>query len=147
MKFPKDFVLYSRQELEGHDWEAELRKLKQYATTLGYEVIMGTVDEIFFIDKLIVINRNRTPRNRCYVFAHELGHAHIREQYRDALLNRFPGYAYAENTKGHHVSKIEEEVLAWDEAIWILGRFKVPIDENAFNRVKRTCLGTYLINS
>lgn len=135
------------KQLKSHDWVAEFKNLKTHAKDLGYPVIMGTEDRCDFTKKHISLNRNRVIRNRVYVLAHELGHIHIRGEYTEEkeFLLRFPGYACAENTKGNRVSKVEEEVLAWEKARCILTDYDIPIDEIAFNRIKQTCLSTYIV--
>jgi hypothetical protein len=132
--------------LQSHNWTQELNKLKSYANSLGFKIVIGFEDLCNFTKRTISINRNRIVRNQVYVLAHEIGHIRVRDQYseEEEFLLAFPGYACAKHTKGNRVSKVEEEVFAWGEARNIIYELKIPMDEVAFSRVKQMCLSTYI---
>ena len=104
----------------------------------------------------ILIQSDKSLEIKSYLFLHELGHHELRKNW-DEFELRMPTVAYAEymavnykdyrykRRKSYIVASLEEEYLAWDEALKLAETLGLWVDMDKWVELKSMCLKSYIV--
>lgn len=124
-------------------FKAQFDKLVAYANQFGYRVLDSDCDCWDFRTRTICNNSKRTPERRVVYLCHEIGHLALFHRYQNEYTTVFSGL-FSKCKKSYRLSKIEEEVLAWDEGYRVASHLGIVVDLRTYSAVKKKELSTYL---
>jgi len=133
------------------DWGAALERVIGYALQKNWKVafvadgpdqsktdITGQV--------WIQIDSSNPLEHQLYFFLHECGHAvEVIKLGKSAWNSKYAGQASSSiNNLEHRISRLFEEMTAWDHAMTIAVELSLQINHNSFSSLKTTSLSTYV---
>lgn len=148
-----------------YSYKKALEQLTAYAYSEGYEKVIlnhSGVSCMYWKPSTlnhptkILIERGKPLEIKTYLFLHELGHHELRKDW-EVFEHRLPTMAYAEymslmykdyrfkRRKSYIVASLEEEYLAWDEALILAERLGIVINMDKWVGLKTTCLNAYIV--
>lgn len=135
--------------------------LTNYALNEGFKEV--TIDkkvssQIFWKKRLpsrILVEKKDNIELTVYLFLHELGHNELRKDW-ELFKSKLPTIAINEElllnkkknrssrSKTYHTECLEEEYLAWSNALLLAKKLDIPVDLCSFNKLKSKCLMAYI---
>lgn len=148
-----------------YNYKKALERLNDYAVREGYANInlnhkgisqISWVNSTLNEPKSIYIEGKYSLEIKTYLMLHELGHHEIRKDWKK-FKKKFPVMAHAEqvylemNDKKYKrrdtyiVASLEEEFMAWDEALKLGVRLGISIRMDKWLKFKSRCLKSYIL--
>jgi hypothetical protein len=107
-----------------------LQKIEEFLHSNNIELDYSDADDnyIDFLEERIVVSRAQPPRDIIYTILHEIGHY-------------FSDFRPSEESK---VTRVIEEVLAWDTGKDIAYALKIDIDDDAWDELMISSISKYM---
>ena len=133
------------------DWASAIEKVVAYAFSKNWKIdfVTNGPDQSRTDTKgqvWIQIDSTHSLEHQLYFFLHECGHAiEVIKLGKSAWNNKYSGQAKTSSNKlEHRISRLYEEMTAWDHAMAIAVELCLQIDHNSFNSLKTSSLSTYV---
>ncbi len=133
-------------KLNQADIEEAMSVLTVFCSQRSWEVVYSNKNQDYYHNNRITLYKKRKPEILYYNFLHEIGHAWMlnydesyEEKYSE-LLRRPKRFG----TLTYKISKLQEEIEAWDIGKMVATGLKLPINVSKFEKNRAECLSSYL---
>lgn len=133
-------------KLNEADIDRAITALTEFCSNHSWEVVYSNKNTDYYHNGIITLYRKRKSEILYYCFLHEIGHAWMlnydefyEEKYSE-LLRRPRRYG----TLTYKISKVQEEIEAWNIGKLVAAELKLPINVSKFEKHRAECLSSYI---